>query len=94
MGEKEEELSEEGRSGIEQARNDVRKAKAHFLEAAQDLDPFKLAKDKPLISVGGAFALGYALTTLSRRLALVQFIPLLLQVTESASRILADFRKN
>ena len=91
---KEEKLTPEGSSAIEQARSDVRKAKADFLEASEELDPFKLVKDKPILSAGGAFLLGYSLTALSRRLALVQFIPLLLQVTESASRILADFRKH
>ncbi len=81
-------------SGIEQARLNLLEAKERFIMASNALDPLEFVKDRPLISTGGAFLLGFALTTLSRQLALAQFLPLLLQVTESASRLLMNFRKN
>lgn len=80
--------------GLEQARLNLLAAKEQFARAADSVDPLAIVKERPLLSTGGAFLLGFGLTTLSRQLALVQFIPLALQMSETVSRIFANIRKN
>lgn len=81
-------------SGLEEARLNLLEAKEQFAKAADAVDPLAIVKERPLLSAGGAFLLGFGLTSLSRQLALVQFIPLALQMSETASRILSNLRKN
>lgn len=47
----------------------------------------------PLASAGGAFILGFGLSSLSRQIALIQVIPLLLQSAETAMSLLSYMRK-
>ncbi len=96
MGEEEKDNADSGSElcGLEQARLDVLAAKEQFARAAESLDPLGIVRKRPLLSMGGAFFLGFGLTTLSRQLAMVQFIPLALQMSETVSRILANLRKN
>ena len=94
MGEEEKRKSNaaEQLSGIEQARLSLREAKEEFAQAAEAVDPLAAVRQKPLLCAGGAFLLGFGLTALSRQIALLQFIPLALQISESASRLIANLR--
>ena len=94
MGEEEKSRrGEEGKSSLDRARSGLEKAKEDFLRSSEEWEPLALVKEKPLLSAGGAFLLGLGLTSLTRRLAIVELLPLLLQTVETASRVMADFRK-
>lgn len=81
-------------SALEDARAELDRAKARLLETSDSFDPLSVIRDNPVMSAGSAFLLGFGLTSLSRKLALVQFVPLLLQTAETASRLVMTFRKN
>ena len=96
MGEEDrpEKRARRGGSRLEEARSDLDDAKSCFAQAADLADPVDLIREKPFLSTGGAFLLGFGLTSLGRKLAILQLLPLLLESAESISRILMNLRKN
>ncbi len=93
MGKEEKAESSEGSSGIERARLDALKARERFQKACRAIDPMSYVRKNPLTSAGGAFALGFGLSALSRQIALIQVVPLLLQSAETAMSLLCYMRK-
>lgn len=86
--------TEEAKSSIERARDDLNAAKAEFMDALNNLQPVQFVREKPLICAGSAFLLGFGLTSLSRKLAWIELLPIFLQTAETASRLFVNLRKD
>ena len=65
---------------------DVSRAKARFLRAADAVAPLDYVREHPLRSVGCSFLLGLALSFLRRGPGGLALLPLALQATELAAR--------
>ncbi len=93
MGEEEKSVCQQDCSGIEQARKELQEAKERFIESASAVNPLAYVREFPLKSCGGAFALGFGLTALSRQIAMIQIVPLILQSVEMMQRLFVSFQK-
>ena len=69
------------------AAQNVRRAKARFLEAAASVAPLNYVRRHPLRSVGCSLLLGMGLGLLRRGAGGLALVPLLLQTTELAQRL-------
>lgn len=94
MGEEESAIGGKELSGIELARLELAQAKERFAKAAQEASPLAFVEKYPLKSAGGAFLLGFGMTSLSRSLAMAQLLPLLLQTAESAASLISGLSRH
>lgn len=65
----------------------VSRAKARFLRAADAVAPLTYVREHPLKSVGCSFALGLCLSLLRRASGGLALLPLVFQATELAARL-------
>ena len=72
---------------VDTAMQDVSRAKARFLRAADAVAPLDYVREHPLRSVGCSFLLGLALSFLRRGPGGLALLPLALQATELAARL-------
>lgn len=72
---------------VNTAMQNVSRAKARFLRAADAVDPLACVRAHPLKSVGCSFALGLCLSLLRRGSGGLALLPLVFQTTELAARL-------
>lgn len=72
---------------VNTAMQNVSRAKARFLRAADAVAPLACVREHPLRSVGCSFLLGVALSLLRRGSGGLALLPLVFQATELAARL-------
>ena len=72
---------------LDAAAQNVRKAKARFLEAAASVAPLNYVREHPVRSVSCSFLLGLSLSFLKRGAGGLALVPLVLQTAELAARL-------